>query len=134
MAKYNYDEAGNMAAYFIITFLALLLVPTTLAAINSSPRTFSLCITYHLSIFLSENKQDACQCTPCTNNRRRLDRYQKGSLRAKVTKRYETHHLRSGVHSTHPTAIQDCLFTVRLVYARIYLIQSRGRGSGEQSL
>jgi preprotein translocase subunit Sec63 len=29
MADYHYDEAGNMAAYFLITFLAIILVPLT---------------------------------------------------------------------------------------------------------
>jgi translocation protein SEC63 len=29
MANYHYDEAGNMAAYFLITFLALILTPVT---------------------------------------------------------------------------------------------------------
>jgi len=31
MAAYEYDEAGVMAAYFLITFLALVLVPLTLS-------------------------------------------------------------------------------------------------------
>lgn len=29
MANYHYDESGNMAAYFVITFLAFGLVPLT---------------------------------------------------------------------------------------------------------
>jgi translocation protein SEC63 len=33
MAAYEYDEAGTMALYFLITFLALLLVPFTLSSI-----------------------------------------------------------------------------------------------------
>jgi len=32
MATYEYDEAGVMAAYFIITFLALVLVPLTISS------------------------------------------------------------------------------------------------------
>ena len=31
MANYHYDEAGNMAAYFLITFLAIILIPLTLS-------------------------------------------------------------------------------------------------------
>jgi translocation protein SEC63 len=37
MAAYEYDEAGVMAAYFLITFLALVLVPLTLSAILKQP-------------------------------------------------------------------------------------------------
>jgi len=33
MAAYEYDEAGVMATYFLITFLALILVPWTLSTI-----------------------------------------------------------------------------------------------------
>ena len=32
MANYHYDEAGNMAAYFLISVLAIVLVPLTLSA------------------------------------------------------------------------------------------------------
>jgi translocation protein SEC63 len=31
MANYHYDEAGNMAAYFLITFLAVILTPLTVS-------------------------------------------------------------------------------------------------------
>ncbi len=36
MANYNYDEAGNMAAYFVLTFLLIFLVPYTLASLSTS--------------------------------------------------------------------------------------------------
>jgi preprotein translocase subunit Sec63 len=39
MAKYHYDEAGNLAASFFISMLAILLVPltlTTAASLNAS--------------------------------------------------------------------------------------------------
>lgn len=36
MANYNYDEAGNMAAYFLLTFLSLFLVPYTVSAFSTS--------------------------------------------------------------------------------------------------
>jgi len=38
MANYRYDEAGNMAAYFVITFLALVLVPLTLSLRSGSSK------------------------------------------------------------------------------------------------
>lgn len=34
MATYEYDEAGVMAAYFLITFLALILVPLTISSLS----------------------------------------------------------------------------------------------------
>lgn len=37
MAAYEYDEAGVMAAYFLITFLALALVPLTFFTIFKQP-------------------------------------------------------------------------------------------------
>ncbi len=37
MAAYEYDEAGVMATYFLITFLALILVPWTFSAIFRQP-------------------------------------------------------------------------------------------------
>lgn len=36
MANYHYDEAGNMAAYFLITFLALVLIPLTFSSLSPS--------------------------------------------------------------------------------------------------
>ncbi|KAG6915041.1 hypothetical protein DXG01_013771 [Tephrocybe rancida] len=55
MAQYHYDEAGNMAAYFLITFLALVLVPTTLMSLKSAKKTLS-----------------GCQCQPCIEQRQRI--------------------------------------------------------------
>jgi hypothetical protein len=37
MATYEYDEAGVMAAYFLITFLALVLVPLTISVLTTRP-------------------------------------------------------------------------------------------------
>lgn len=31
MGKYHYDESGNMASMFVLTFLALILVPLSLS-------------------------------------------------------------------------------------------------------
>ena len=45
MATYEYDEAGVMAAYFLITFLALVLVPLTISALTTRPGGWSLDIS-----------------------------------------------------------------------------------------
>ena len=37
MTTYEYDEAGVMAAYFLITFLALVLVPLTISVLTTRP-------------------------------------------------------------------------------------------------
>jgi preprotein translocase subunit Sec63 len=41
MANYHYDEAGNMAAYFVITFLAFVLVPLTVSLKPGSSKSQS---------------------------------------------------------------------------------------------
>lgn len=33
MANYHYDEAGNMAAYFLISVLAIVLVPLSISSL-----------------------------------------------------------------------------------------------------
>ena len=35
MANYHYDEAGNMAAYFVISVLVIILLPVTLSSVFS---------------------------------------------------------------------------------------------------
>ncbi|KAG6861500.1 hypothetical protein C0995_015927 [Termitomyces sp. Mi166 len=55
MAQYHYDEAGNMAAYFLLTFLALVLVPTTLMSFRPPKKSLS-----------------GCQCQPCIEQRQRI--------------------------------------------------------------
>ncbi|RDB15649.1 Translocation protein sec63 [Hypsizygus marmoreus] len=67
MAKYHYDEAGNMAAYFLITFLALILVPVTL-----------------LSFTPSKKSLDGCQCKPCVEQRKRIRSLSKPALSKKA--------------------------------------------------
>ncbi|EIN04311.1 hypothetical protein PUNSTDRAFT_108433 [Punctularia strigosozonata HHB-11173 SS5] len=65
MATYNYDESGSMALYFILTFLAIILVPFTISSISPS-----------------SNKQrvvTGCQCQPCLEQRERVRKREKGS-------------------------------------------------------
>ncbi|KAJ3852121.1 Sec63 Brl domain-containing protein [Lentinula lateritia] len=63
MANYSYDEGGNMAAYFIITFLALILIPLTLSISTSHKKTL-----------------DGCQCSLCGEQRLRIAKREKGSI------------------------------------------------------
>ncbi|KAF8122761.1 translocation protein sec63 [Boletus edulis] len=68
MANYHYDEAGNMAAYFLISILAIVLVPLTLSSvvrISTKPR---------------EASDQGCQCTPCIDHRRRVLASNKASV------------------------------------------------------
>ncbi|KAG1764475.1 translocation protein sec63 [Suillus placidus] len=64
MANYHYDEAGNMAAYLVISVLVIILLPVT----------FPL--------------DSGCQCTPCVQRRADVRRHQRGSLlRPKFTRK-----------------------------------------------
>ncbi|RPD62137.1 translocation protein sec63 [Lentinus tigrinus ALCF2SS1-7] len=64
MANYNYDEAGNMAAYFVLTFLLIFLVPYTLVAISAS----------------KPPRLSGCQCQQCSAQRERTRKRERGSL------------------------------------------------------
>ncbi|CAL1701925.1 unnamed protein product [Somion occarium] len=55
MANYNYDEAGNMAAYFLLTFLLIVLVPFSLPSASSKQPIVS-----------------ECDCHECVDHRARL--------------------------------------------------------------
>ncbi|KAI0637606.1 DnaJ-domain-containing protein [Trametes polyzona] len=64
MANYNYDEAGNMAAYFVLTFLSIFLVPYTIASFSTSkPPSLA-----------------GCECQQCTTQRERIRKRERGSL------------------------------------------------------
>ncbi|KAK7031359.1 J domain-containing protein [Favolaschia claudopus] len=56
-ADYHYDEAGNMASYFVISFLVLILIPLTYSLVPSPSR--------------SANKPAPCECGPCIEQRKR---------------------------------------------------------------
>ncbi|KAG2357187.1 translocation protein sec63 [Suillus spraguei] len=64
MANYHYDEAGNMAAYFIISVLVIILLPVTLSSVTS----------------VSSKLDSGCQCTPCIQRRADLRRQGRSSL------------------------------------------------------
>ena len=40
MADYNYDESGNMALYFVLTFLLVILIPLTITSPASMSKNF----------------------------------------------------------------------------------------------
>ncbi|KAF8996806.1 Sec63 Brl domain-containing protein [Cyathus striatus] len=73
MATYEYDEAGVMAAYFLITFLALVLTPLTISAI--SPKK-------------SSKPVEGCQCQPCIEQRARVSKLNRGSIFSLSKKTY----------------------------------------------
>ncbi|KAF7309615.1 J domain-containing protein [Mycena indigotica] len=59
MAEYHYDEGGNLALYFLITVLALILTPLTLSSLPSR--------NAH-----SSTQPTPCQCEPCASQRLRM--------------------------------------------------------------
>ncbi|KIJ19749.1 hypothetical protein PAXINDRAFT_166003 [Paxillus involutus ATCC 200175] len=68
MAKYHYDEAGNLAASFFISMLAILLVPLTLTTAAS------------LNAKRPEETMKGCQCKPCVERRKQAIAEDKGSM------------------------------------------------------
>ncbi|KAG2130456.1 translocation protein sec63 [Suillus bovinus] len=74
MANYHYDEAGNMAAYFVISVLVIILLPATFSSLAS----------------VSSKRPEldsGCQCTPCIQRRTEVRRHRRGSLlRPKFTR------------------------------------------------
>lgn len=57
MAEYHYDESGSMAAYFLLTFLAVVLIPLSLSS---------------TSVFAYKQNSDGCPCEECVNHRDKL--------------------------------------------------------------
>lgn len=64
MAAYEYDEAGVMATYFLITFLALILIPLTLSSLGKG----------------SEKTTHGCDCEACVEQRAQSKKREQGSL------------------------------------------------------
>ncbi|KAF7775868.1 hypothetical protein Agabi119p4_4261 [Agaricus bisporus var. burnettii] len=67
MANYHYDEGGSLAAYFLITILALVLTPMTLSSISKRP---------------AKQHPRGCQCQACLDQRARIAKREKGTILA----------------------------------------------------
>jgi translocation protein SEC63 len=94
MASYTYDESGNMALFFIITILFMILVPVTLSQISSSQGTCGPpCISQDHPLTCgplsgSEIPSAACECSACVDKRARIRMREKGSiLRPNISKK-----------------------------------------------
>lgn len=83
MAKYHYDEAGNMAAYFLLTFLALILTPLTLSLLSSQSIPVSPLSSLHLILSIGISL-DGCYCKPCLDKRKRSNPFLKSYLSKKL--------------------------------------------------
>ncbi|TEB29020.1 translocation protein sec63 [Coprinellus micaceus] len=66
MAAYEYDETGDMATYFLITFLALILVPFTVSSLGGK----------------TDKITHGCDCEACVEQRSRSKKLDGGSLLA----------------------------------------------------
>lgn len=92
MANYHYDEAGNMAAFFLISVLAIVLVPLTLASVvRTSTSESYLPSPQHDPDHSTERTGDrlhGCQCTHCLARRQQVLAADRPSLfNPKLTKR-----------------------------------------------
>jgi len=64
MANYSYDEAGNMAAYFLLTFLSIILIPLSISSIPSRKQPVA----------------SGCQCYQCVEQRENIRKRERGSV------------------------------------------------------
>jgi translocation protein SEC63 len=81
MAQYNYD--GGLAAYFLLTFLALLLIPFTisvLANLSKSPCHLDTVNISNYSFTESSPPIEGCQCQECIANREEIQRAEGSSF------------------------------------------------------
>ena len=97
MAAYEYDEAGVMAAYFLITFLALVLVPFTISAFKKSgtcPFFFGPWKGGPLIYAVDKEALSGCQCSACLAHQDALQNESKGSLlNPKISRRSALPHV-----------------------------------------
>jgi preprotein translocase subunit Sec63 len=49
MAEYNYDESGSMAAYFLLTFLLVILIPLTVSSSSVFSGSYTQYYEFHVS-------------------------------------------------------------------------------------
>ncbi|KAG6327022.1 hypothetical protein ID866_12067, partial [Astraeus odoratus] len=76
MANYHYDEAGNMAAYFVISVLAIVLIPMTLSA------------AFGAAAKRPEDDIRGCPCKLCIDRRKQVLSKTRGSLlKPRLTKK-----------------------------------------------
>lgn len=95
MANYHYDEAGNMAAYFLISVLAIVLVPLTLTSIARISASKSLSSSHPKfdtdhSTERPEERVRGCQCKPCLHRRKQVLAANR-RFNTKFTKRCASH-------------------------------------------
>lgn len=81
MAQYQYDEGGGMAAYFMLSFLTLILVPLSYSLVpskselplSSQENLISNGVPEHVDI-------GGCPCSLCVEQRDRIEKKGKRSL------------------------------------------------------
>ncbi|KAF5366562.1 hypothetical protein D9758_008999 [Tetrapyrgos nigripes] len=70
MAQYHYDEAGNMATYFLITFLVFILIPLTMSLSPSKKKMIP-----------------GCQCQACIDQRARIAKREGSIFNPKMSRK-----------------------------------------------
>lgn len=81
MAHYQYDEGGGMAAYFMLSFLTLILVPLSYSLV---PSKSALSMSSQETLIFNSDPEHAdiggCPCSLCVEQRDRIEKKEKRSL------------------------------------------------------
>lgn len=99
MANYHYDESGVMAAYFVVSVLFIILVPSTFSLLSSFKGSSESLVSKELRLsdtifplvihYTVKSQVSGCQCGPCVDQRARIRKRERGSLlRPKISKLY----------------------------------------------
>lgn len=92
----SYDESGSLANYFGVTFLALILVPTTYLSFRPDRKGESAPSNNELRFHgdqggrltrTAANLQPLCQCSECRNHAKELDARRTAKKARRTTKR-----------------------------------------------
>lgn len=90
----SYDESGSLANYFGVTFLALILVPTTYLTFkpdrkreSCQARQYGWWLPQSNVLTNPEHLQPICQCPECRNHAKELDHRRAAKRARRTTKR-----------------------------------------------
>lgn len=83
----SYDDSGSLANYFGVTFLALILVPTTYFAFKPEHRGMFCLRKCKVILLIIEQLQPLCQCSECKAHAKDLAQRKASRQARRTTKR-----------------------------------------------